>query len=295
MSKDITVFAPAKINLYLHITGKLSNGYHELDSLVTFADIGDQISVREAKKFSFKIMGEFAKDLKSGDDSNNLVIRAAKNLAQISNNNLDNIEIILEKNLPVASGIGGGSSDAAATIWALQKFWNLKHSEEYIAPLLIKLGSDVPVCQYCRPTIIRGIGDILIDFPEIPEIAILLVNPLISCSTQDIFLHYNEKPKCKNINIPNQINSITDLIKFLNKTDNDLLQAATKLIPEINNVINAINTQEKCLFTRMSGSGASCFGLFENIENAKKAAKIIKQENPDWWVRSGWLNRVERY
>ncbi len=291
--RSIKVFAPAKVNLFLHITGKLSDGYHTLDSLVVFADIGDYITIEKSSEFSFHVKGEFAKDLQV-DIQNNLVAKAAKSLAQISGNN-PNVKITLDKNLPISSGIGGGSSDAASTIWGLQEFWSLAHDADYILPLMTKLGADVPVCQYCRPAIMRGIGDILSPAPIMQEVPIVLINPMISCATQDIFLLYDGEFKKGNAKLPKILNTVFDLVKFLEITDNDLFKPASKLIPEIGNVINALNAQNTCLFSRMSGSGASCFGLFENIKGAELAAEIICQENPDWWVKTGYLNRPERY
>ncbi len=290
---SIKVFAPAKINLFLHITGKLRNGYHRLDSLVAFADIGDYITIERAQSFSFNVKGEFAKYLQN-DDGNNLVVKAAKSLAQISGNS-PNVKIILEKNLPIAAGIGGGSSNAAAVIWGLQELWGLAHDADYIAPLMTKLGADVLVCQYCRASIMRGIGEEISPAPIMPEIPILLINPMIPCATQDVFMHYDGKFRENNIKLPKAFNSVFDVVNFLDITDNDLFKPALKLIPEIGNVMNALTAQDTCLFSRMSGSGASCFGLFENIKAAELAAKIIKQENPDWWVKTGYLNRPERY
>ncbi len=291
--KIITVFAPAKINLFLHITGKLSNGYHTLDSLVSFADIGDLITIEEAAEFSFHIKGAFAKELIHNSHSNNLVVKAAKALSQISNNPL-NVRITLDKNLPLSAGIGGGSSNAAACIWGLQELWGLAHDADYTRPLMIQLGADILVCQYCKPSIMRGIGDIITPAPIMEEIPILLVNPMISCSTPDVFLHHSDAFK-KEVTMPSQFEDIFDLVKYLNTLENDLFKPAIKLVPEISNVINAIASQEHCLISRMSGSGASCFGLFKDIDNAKQSAKAIKAENPDWWIKTGWLNRPERY
>ncbi len=296
--KSLTIFAPAKINLFLHITGRRSNGYHDLDSLVTFADIGDLITIEKAKSFSFHVIGEFAKNFKENEsssflDGNNLVTKAARTLSQITDRAL-NVKITLTKNLPIASGIGGGSSDAAATIWGLQEFWGLNHDAPYINDLLIKLGADVPACYEATPRIMRRTGDLLLPAPSMPEIPILLINPMISCSTEDIFLHYNGKFK-KDTLLPSEFNCIFDLIVILQQLENDLSKPAIKLIPEIENVINAFNAQDHCLLSRMSGSGASCFAIFETIEGANKASKDIKLENPDWWIKLGWLNRVERY
>lgn len=296
--KTLTIFAPAKLNLFLHITKRLSNGYHALDSLVAFADIGDIITIESAPSFSFHVKGPFADSFKEEECSaflngENLVIKAARSLSQVADHSL-NIKITLTKNLPLSSGLGGGSSDAAATIWGLQELWNLPHDADYIIPLMTKLGADVPVCLNCRPTIMQGVGDILLPAPTMPEIPLLLINPMISCATQDIFLHHNGTFK-KKTSLPKSFNSVFDLAETLRTLENDLFEPALNLIPKIGNVINALNAQEHCLFSRMSGSGASCFGLFETIEHAENTAEKISAENPDWWVKTGFLNRPERY
>jgi len=292
------IFAPAKINLFLHLTRKRRDGYHELQSLISFADIGDYISIEPADSFSFNIDGDFSANFieneqKSHLDCSNLVVRAARALSQLSNQVLK-VKITLTKNLPLAAGLGGGSSDAAAAIWGLQQFWGIKSDEKYLLPLMTKLGADVPVCFNCQTSLVEGIGETLLPVNQIEEIPILIINPLISCPTQEIFLRHNGIFN-KKINLPNYFESVFDYIDFLKSTNNDLYQPATQLIPEIGNIINAMEAQESCLLTRMSGSGASCFALFETIEQANQAKQAILDENPDWWVKTGWLGRPERY
>ncbi len=292
------IFAPAKINLFLHLIRKRRDGYHELQSLISFADIGDYISIEPADSFSFHITGDFSNSFLDNEqsshlDCSNLVVKAARSLSQLSNKSL-NLKITLNKNLPLAAGLGGGSSDAAATIWGLQQFWGIKSDEKYLLPLMSKLGADVPVCFNCQTSLVEGIGEIIIPAPYIKEIPILIINPLITCNTQDIFLHHNGILKEK-ISIPKYFESVFDYVYFLKKTKNDLYQPAARLIPEIRNIINAMEAQESCLLARMSGSGASCFALFETIEQANKAKITILDENPDWWVKTGWLGRPERY
>lgn len=292
--KAIEVFAPAKINLYLHVTGKRLNGYHEIDSLVGFADIGDviRISKPEKQEFSFNIEGKFSKNLAS-DPQNNLVTRAAYLLASAAGKPLS-CSITLVKNLPVASGIGGGSSDAAATIFGLQKFWRLDKNAPYIAPILENLGADVPVCMACTPSIMRGIGEELTPAPPMPETPIVLVNPLKPCPTPKVFGHYHA-PFKQNIALPVKLPRYNDFISFLQKQGNDLTTAAQQTIPEIGNILATLTLQNGCSIARLSGSGATCFGLFQNETDAKNAAKNIATENPDWWVKCGWLNRIARY
>ena len=297
--KTIRVFAPAKINLFLHLTGVQQNGYHTLQSLIGFVDIGDNIEITPHDHFDFSINGPFAKDFNatelkaSNTDNDNLVVKAARRLSQIEGANLK-IKINLEKNLPLASGLGGGSSDAAAAIWGLQELWGLDRKAKYLLPLMAKLGADVPACLNCQPCVIEGFGEELLPAPSMQETPILIVNPLLPCPTADIFKR-NTTPFKEKITLPDSFATIFELLAFLRTTSNDLHTAAVYLLPEISNVISALETQSECLIARMSGSGASCFGLFETIEEAQKAAKVVSEENPDWWVKSGWLNSPERY
>jgi 4-diphosphocytidyl-2-C-methyl-D-erythritol kinase len=296
MQQNLCVFAPAKINLFLHITGRRSDGYHTLQSLIGFADIGDVINIEPAQHFTFSIEGPFAGPLEreDADYENNLVVKAAQGLANIVDKPL-NIHIRLTKNLPIAAGLGGGSSDAAASIWGLQKYWGLSRDTPYLWPLLTRLGADVPVCLRAQPQIMEGIGEALKPAPLMPDIPILLVNPSQSCSTHEVFLRSSSKVYKDNIKAPAGFSTVFEIIHFLQKCDNDLFDSAVSLLPEIRNVMSALEMQKDCLFARMSGSGASCFGLFETMNEAKKAAKIIAKDNPEWWVKTAWLNRPERY
>ncbi len=298
MPQTVSVFAPAKINLYLHLIKRKRDGYHKLDSLVAFADIGDEITIKPADQFSFEIDGPFAAKLTDTDkkayiDSNNLVVKAARAISQINDKSL-NVEITLTKNLPVAAGLGGGSSDAAATIWGLQQYWKMPNNASYLLPLMTNLGADVPVCHECRPAIMRGIGDEITFFGDLPEIPIVLINPMIACPTKDVFIHH-KKPFKDEIEIPEIFSDASALISFLSRTDNDLYESAISIVPDIQNILATLDQHPSCVFHRMSGSGASCFGLFSSFEAAQEAKKSIKQENPDWWVAAGWLNRPERY
>ncbi len=296
--KIISVFAPAKINLFLHLTRKMQNGYHALQSLISFADIGDLIEIEPADQFSLSIKGPFASYFKeqehhSAVGSSNLVVKAARALAQNADKPL-NVKITLTKNLPLAAGIGGGSSDAAATLWGLQQLWGLDRNAPYLLPLMTKLGADVPVCMHCQPTLVEGIGEKLLQAPNMPEIPILIVNPLVSCPTAEIFMNHHGLFKDK-ITLPDNFATVFELVDFLRTTQNDLYAPAAQLVPEIGNVLNALDADTQCLLSRMTGSGASSFALFETIESAHNAQKIIQDENPDWWAKVGWLNRPERY
>lgn len=297
-TKLLTIFAPAKINLYLHVTGRLDNGYHTLDSLVVFADIGDRVEIEPSPDFKFRVQGPFAsgfgpKELDASPNSSNLIVQAAWALARAAQK-VPNISVTLTKNLPLASGIGGGSADAAAMLWGLLEWWGLSSQAHYLPGLMSRLGADVPVCLPCKPTRVRGIGDVLDPVSPMPEIPVVLVNPGKPCPTANVFAHYEggyKEPRAFADNLEN----FNDLISFLREQSNDLYEPARRSVPEIDNVINTLSVQKGCAIARLSGAGATCFGLFENENAAQSAAKTIANENPDWWVKAGWINRPERY
>lgn len=294
----LSVFAPAKINLYLHVTGRLDNGYHLLDSLVAFADIGDEISIEPAHEFQFSIEGPYAnafgpKDRDHSPDSSNLAVQAVWHLARAAQK-VPNVRVKLTKNLPLASGIGGGSSDAAAVIWGLLEWWKIPKRVHYVQGIMTRLGADVPVCLNCRPARVRGIGDILDPAPALAEISVVLINPGKPCITSEVFSRFAGKFR-EPVAFAAGLEKTEALVSFLKQQDNDLLRPALEVVPEIGNILTALEAQEGCLFVRMSGSGATCFGLFENEMFAMMAARDLAQDNPDWWVKRGWLNRPERY
>ena len=297
-TKTLSIFAPAKINLYLHVTGRLDNGYHTLDSLIGFADIGDRVEITPSPDFQFEVDGPYArsfqpKELDSSPSSSNLVTQAAWALSRATQK-VPNIYARLTKNLPLGSGLGGGSSDAAAIIWGLLEWWGLPKNMPYLNGLMARLGADIPVCLNCQSARIRGIGDILDPVPDIPEMPIVLVYPGRPCPTADVFMRYQGSFK-EPVPLPETFGSIDRFATFLATVDNDLMEAACEIVPEINNVIQALETQKGCKIARMSGSGSSCFALFGNEADARNAAVTLADENPDWWVRSGWLGRPERY
>jgi 4-diphosphocytidyl-2-C-methyl-D-erythritol kinase len=299
-ARSLTVFAPAKINLFLHVTGRRDDGYHMLDSLVGFADIGDKIEFQPAREFSFNIKGPFAggfnaKDKDASPDSGNLVARAAWDLARAARRDL-NCRITLHKNLPLASGVGGGSSDAAATLWGLMDLWglNIKNAAPYLVGLMEALGADVPVCMECKPAMIRGVSTVEPLEMTLPEMPVLLVNPARSCMTNDIFRQFDGAFK-KPVSLPDDIAEKEGFVEFLKQQSNDLTAAAAQDIPEISAVLSLLDDQKGCVLSRMSGSGATCFGLFEDEEAVMDAAEQIMLAHPKWWVRGGTLNRPVRY
>ncbi len=296
--KTLNVFAPAKINLYLHITGRQDNGYHTLDSLVGFADIGDHIRIEAADDFTFQIDGPYAhafgpKECDASPHSSNLVVQAVWALAQAAQKT-PNIHVTLTKNIPLAAGLGGGSADAAAVIWGLLKWWELPTQATYLPALMTSLGADVPVCLASTPARMQGIGDILDVVPTMPEIPIVLINPNKACPTKEIFRDFDSDFKTP-YPLPDTLHDFDGLITFLAQRHNDLEPPAKAYVPEIQTVLSALNTEEGCALARLSGSGASCFGLFKDEAHAKSTASTIAEDYPEWWVKTGWLNRPERY
>lgn len=295
-----TVFAPAKINLYLHVTGRRDDGYHTLDTLVCFADIGDTITIEPAKAFSFAIEGPFAahftaQEKEAGRHSANLVPRAAWALADAAGKN-PALRITLIKNIPLGAGLGGGSGDAAAALWALAEYWGLPAHPEYLNPLMLKLGSDVPACYRCEPVRVRGIGEILSPAPEaIPELSVLLVHPGKACSTAAVYTALPSQAHRPDAQLPSRFESAAHFLEFLSSTQNVMTDTAIALVPEIENVLSTLTLCDKALISRMSGSGSACFALFEREEDCLNAAEKIVREHPRWWVRAGTIGRTARY
>lgn len=291
--------AHAKINLYLHITGRREDGYHLLDSLAVFAGIGDRLFLSPQKADSglkastLSLVGPFSEGLKAETD--NLVLRAAHYLKQKAPANPesppDPVAFTLEKNLPVSSGIGGGSADAACALRLLTDYWKLPSSlAASIAPLL---GADVPVCLKQTAQHMENIGDHLSPAPPLPGLGMILVNPRIAVSTPAIFRELNlpkgfSEPDAPSL--PQQgWKNAQDFISFLETTRNDLQPAALKQVPVIGDVLKTLSSLPEVLLARMSGSGATCFALFETPEKAVNAQKnLVKQIEPlKWWSWAG--------
>lgn len=274
----IEAFAPAKINLTLHVTGQRSDGYHLLDSLVVFADIGDTVQASASDRLTLAIDGPEGAELSNEPD--NLVLRAARLLDPERGT-----EIILTKTLPVASGIGGGSSDAAAALRALSVLW--------ACPLpqttdLLALGADVPVCLDPRPWRMSGIGETLHPVPPLPALDILLVNPRRAVSTPEVFRALGSKA---NPPMPRRLPDWRDAAAFcswLKTQRNDLAAPAIGLCPEIGEVLTALDGSGT-LHAGMSGSGATCFALFPTDGSARRASAALRADHPQWWIADGRL------
>ncbi|CAI3922575.1 4-(cytidine 5'-diphospho)-2-C-methyl-D-erythritol kinase [Commensalibacter communis] len=282
--------AYAKINLNLHVTGKREDGYHLLDSLVVFPDVGDRVIVVPAKAgqtdlVNLQIVGPFSASLQNEDLKSNLIVKAAYQLAALAKKELSPVNLILEKNLPVASGIGGGSSDAAATLRVLINYWNIEISSQELAQLALKLGADVPVCLTPVAQRMEGIGETLSLLPELPRFGMVLVNHGEAVSTAEIF-RKRDAQFSKHLETINSVNNFELLIQELLKLTNDLQLPACALNPKITTVLQSIEQLPFCRLSRMSGSGATCFGLFETAQQANEAAILLAQQH-SWWIWGG--------
>jgi len=276
-------FAPAKINLYLHITGKRPDGYHVLNSLVVFAGCGDYIEAQAAGELSLAITGPMAHQLDESED--NLVLKAARALAA-AGGVPPYAAITLEKNLPVASGIGGGSADAAATLRVLSKLWNLKIPLE---PIALSLGADVPVCLARKTSRMDGIGEALQKGPAMPDIGLVLINPGVPVPTREIFAA-RKGAFSPIVTPPVAWRETKFLAADLVDLKNDLQAPAIARVPEIAAVLETLRDDKKCLLARMSGSGATCYGLYENPADAAMAAHTLRHTG--WWIWGGGLAEI---
>ncbi len=290
----IKVQAPAKVNLFLHVVGQRLDGFHLLESLFVFTEHGDTISVTEADSFDFSLTGPYAKTLADmgGDEGDNLVVKAAMLLAEKASVRA-NVSIVLEKNLPVAAGIGGGSADAAATLMALNQLWKCDYTLTELEPLALELGADVPACLYRTPLYIKGVGENIEPTSLPSDYAILLVNPNVGVSTPEIFKEFHAKGTVFTPSIGGKEKfENASFINFLNEhSGNDLQRPAQRICPEITEVLSQLDKLPDTLYTAMSGSGATCFAMFNTVSEAEAANIYIKTCNPEWWTLTSQLQR----
>ncbi|MEM1162588.1 MAG: 4-(cytidine 5'-diphospho)-2-C-methyl-D-erythritol kinase [Pseudomonadota bacterium] len=276
----LTGFAPAKVNLTLHLKGRRADGYHLMSSLVVFPEIGDHLTARADNALRLTVSGPFAQDL----DGDNLILTAAERLS-VRHGVAAGAALHLVKNLPVASGIGGGSTDCAAALRLLSRLWQVKPP----ADLALSLGADVPVCTMApEPQIMEGIGEILSPAPALPTCAMVLVNPGIGVSTQQIFARVDDPCPPDGPEMPGTFASFVDLAAWLRRTRNDLEAPARDLAPAIGAVLDALSP---AAISRMSGSGATCWALFPNMAEAEALARTVRSRAPDWWVEAAWVRR----
>jgi 4-diphosphocytidyl-2-C-methyl-D-erythritol kinase len=287
----LTERAPAKINLTLHVTGRRADGYHVLESLVAFSRSGDTLALVPGDRLELAVAGPTAPA--AGDPNANLVVKAARNLAErIEGLKLGAFRLV--KNLPVAAGIGGGSSDAAAALRLLARHNDLALDDPRLHDAAVATGADVPVCVAAKARMMRGIGETLGPVVDLPPLPVLIVNPRKALETKSVFAemkiavgaetHYGLHPE-----IASGL-SAEMLIAALKKGRNDMEDAACVLMPIIGDVLAILAAAPGCKLARMSGSGATCFALFPDCRAVAKAKRSILAAHPNWWVKAAMLN-----
>jgi len=283
----VAAFAAAKVNLYLHVIGRRADGYHLLDSLIAFADIGDRLTVAPGATLSLEISGPEAAGLALARDDN-LVLRAARLLADHTGTTLG-AALHLEKNLPIAAGLGGGSSDAAAALRALAALWQVSVGEEAMYRLGAKLGADLAACLYGRAAWVGGIGERIEPAADLlPQAGILLANPRRELPTAAVFAARNG-PFGETGRFAPMPQDVFGLSQILLSRRNDLTEAAINLAPEIGGVLARLARLPGALLARMSGSGATCFALFPDRTAAHEACAALAATEPGWWCATGGL------
>ncbi len=288
----VDVLAPAKVNLTLHITGQRDDGYHLLDSLVVFAPVSDRLIMQDGNTLSLTVEGPERAGVPA--DMNNLALRAVGILAEDG----EGISLLLEKHLPAASGIGGGSADAAAALRGMLMRRLESGGEDWVPPsdeelrphaeAILALGADVPMCLLSQPCRVRGIGE-KIEFVQLPPLPALLVNPRVPVSTPEVFSRLAKKD---NPSMPETLPTFGDsaaFVDWLATQRNDLEAPAVDIAPEIGVVLDVLHAAEGCRLARMSGSGATCFAIFPDSESATAAGEVIRAVHPDWWLGGGVL------
>lgn len=274
--------APAKINLWLQVVGRRPDGYHLLDSLVAFADLADTLEIAPADSLSLTIDGPQAGSLAS--ESDNLVLKAARELASAVGI-VPRAALHLTKNIPLAAGLGGGSADAAAALHKLSELWRAEIPEDRFMALCSRIGADVAMCLAGRPVIARGIGEKLEGAPVLPDCGLLLVNPGVPLPTRDVFAR-RQNALSTSVPVPSEATwpTLADLVPELKRRGNDLTEAAVALQPVVGEVLAILERLPGVRYAAMSGSGATCFALFDNTAGADTAAKLLPVQ---WWRHAG--------
>ena len=277
--------APAKVNLTLHVLGRRADGYHEIESLVAFAGVGDALSFTPGRALALIVGGPTA--AAAGDTADNLVLKAARALAE----RVEGLQLgrfALSKRLPVAAGLGGGSADAAAALRMLARSSRLAPDDPRLLQAAQATGADVPVCLDPRPRLMRGIGDILSEPLDLPKLATVLVNPGVAVPTREVFAALKLPAGSVAASPPGSAPSLgaTNLADAIANGRNDLEGPAIELQPVIADVLAVLRKLPGCRLSRMSGSGATCFGLFDSTAAATAAARTLRIGYPEWWVRA---------
>lgn len=277
-----TALAPAKVNLFLHVGPLDTDGYHPLASLVAFADIGDRVTMEAADRLSLTVTGPYAGSL--GEQGDNLIVRALRALGE------PGLRVTLDKRLPIAAGLGGGSSDAGTALKLARDLLRLKMSDDALAKIAGVIGADGPMCLYGRAAWAEGRGDRLTFEPRLPSLAALLVNPGVPSPTGAVYRAYDAGPaRVANRPVAPTDWSASGVIGWLVDQRNDLQGPAVKLEPLIGAALAAVAALSGVRLTRMSGSGATVFALFDDVAASVAAAETLRLTRPDWWIQPALL------
>ncbi len=286
--------APAKVNLTLRVVARRGDGYHEIESLVAFADFGDRLSLAPGNTIALTVRGANAAQAGSGPE--NLVLKAAHALAARCPG-LRLGAFRLDKRLPVAAGLGGGSADAAAALRLLGRANGLVGNDPRLYDAAHATGADVPVCLDPRPRLMRGIGDVLSTPLSLPPLSAVLVNPGVAVATKAVFAGWRpaDTPSAPlDVAVLTHLASRDEFMRLLATQANDLQDAAIALAPVIAGVLAALRALTGCRLARMSGSGATCFGLFPSAAAARRAAKLLRAKYAEWWIKAVILGGAGR-
>ncbi len=281
--------APAKVNLFLHVGAPTADGFHPVCSLMAFADLGDHVTLTPGAS-GFHVVGPFASGL--AEEADNLVTRARDAVLAAAPAPPAGFSLTLHKALPVASGLGGGSSDAAAALRLVRDHLGLRLDNDGLRDLAARLGSDTPACVDARPVIATGRGERLAPCPSFPDLPIVLVNPGVASPTGPVYRAYDARVSLEGANAPewpHRLESPAHMAAFLKTCRNDLQAPAVALQPAIGEALAEIAAAPEALLTRMSGSGATCFALCADPPGAKNLAARLAAARPHWWVRAGTL------
>jgi 4-diphosphocytidyl-2-C-methyl-D-erythritol kinase len=286
----------AKVNLTLRVVGRRTDGYHDLESVVAFADCADKLTLTPGPELTLKTVGPLA--TACGELSDNLVLKAARLLGEAVPD-LKTGAFVLDKLLPVAAGIGGGSADAAAALRLLARLNNLSLDDKRLQKVALKVGADVPVCLASRACDMMGIGEKLLPLSP-PTMPSVLVNPCVPVATKDVFAALGLRHGELRVGVadvmteasswPEEGGSLEEWVEALAAGTNDLEEPAMRIQPVIGEVITVLNATNGAWLARMSGSGATCFAVYENTAEARRAADKIRLQRPSWWVHAGTLS-----
>lgn len=279
-------FAPAKVNLYLHVGTLATDGFHPLRSLMVFADVGDEISLATGQGLRLEVTGPFAAGL---DEGENLVNRAASLLGARIGRDAAQPGLRLDKRLPVAAGLGGGSADAAAALRLLNRAWGAGLDDAHLEALAAELGSDVAACIRSLPVTASGRGEVLDPAPRLPVLDAVLVNPGVACPTGAVYRAFDLAAPARPpepVPEPGDLPDARAAAAWLSGLRNDLEAPAASVVPKIAGVLGRLRTAPETLLARLSGSGATCFALCADSPSAGRLAAGLARDNPGWWVRA---------